>query len=195
MQGLRRVSPEQVRSLCGPDPDRGCQGGVGGWSLPAGPWDDITAADVELYRKRRLQEVKPATANREVAFLKAVFNQAVRDGRAESNPVSKVKMLKENNSRVRFLSEEEEQALRAGMSPDGFLLVEFAIHTGLRQAEQFNLRWEDVDLRNEVLTVPRSKHGEKRHVPLNDTALRLLRSLKSRLRSPSSSPPGTEKPR
>ena len=39
------------------------------------------------------------------------------------------------------------------------------------QGEQDSLIWDNVDFELRILTVPRSKHGEKRHIPLNDTAL------------------------
>ncbi|HSQ01143.1 MAG TPA: site-specific integrase [Candidatus Dormibacteraeota bacterium] len=55
--------------------------------------------------------------------------------------------------------------------------------TRLRQSEQFGLRWENVDFQTGIITVPRSKHGEKRHVPMNDTAREILRSLPSRMKS------------
>ncbi len=57
-----------------------------------------------------------------------------------------------------------------------------AIHTGLRQSEQFNLLWENVEFATGFITVPRSKHGELRRVRMNDTVL--LRALPSRLKSP-----------
>ncbi len=41
----------------------------------------------------------------------------------------------------------------------------------MRRAEQYNAEWHLVDLENRILTVPRSKHGEKRRVYLNDTAM------------------------
>lgn len=158
---------------------------AGYWAafLPKQALDDLKPQDVERYRRERLQSVSESTINREVAFLRAAYNLAIRDGLTERNPVSRVKPFRENNKRVRFLTEEEEAGLEAAMTAEHFTLVEFAIQTGLRQEEQFKLRWETVDLANAVLTVPRSKHGEKRHVPLNDIALELLRGLPSRLRS------------
>ena len=44
-------------------------------------------------------------------FLKRVFNLAPRDGKAERNPVRDVKFFKEDNQRVRWLTEEEEARL------------------------------------------------------------------------------------
>lgn len=139
--------------------------------------DQVRPEDVERWKVKRLQErtrrgggATPATVNRGVAFLKRLFNLAIRDGLAEKNPVSRVRMLRENNSRIRYLTEAEEDRLREFLEPVDLAAVEFAMHTGLRQSEQFGLRRQDVDLRLNIVTIRRSKHGEKRHVPLNGTA-------------------------
>jgi integrase len=68
-----------------------------------------------------------------------------------------------------FLADEEETRLREAIGEDPWPLVAVAIHTGLRQGEQFHLRWEHVDFATGILTVPRSKHGGARRVPMNDT--------------------------
>ena len=54
---------------------------------------------------QRSQEVAPATINRALSFLRRVFNVAIADGKADRNPVRAVKFFKENNERVRFLTE------------------------------------------------------------------------------------------
>jgi len=58
-------------------------------------------------------------------------------------------------------------------------MVAVAMHTGLRQAEQFKLKWEHVDFTTGILTVPRSKHGEIRRLPMNDTVREILRMRNS----------------
>ena len=76
-------------------------------------------------------------------------------------------MLREPSGRVRYLSDEEEQALFAKLLTDeGRDRVRVLLQTGLRKSEFLGLRWKDVDLKAGVLTIPRSKHGETRHVPL-----------------------------
>ena len=54
-------------------------------------------------------------------------------------------------------------------------LVTFALHTGLRQGEQFGLRWEWIDFNARTLRLPVSKNGYAHAVPLNDTVLDILR--------------------
>ena len=62
--------------------------------------------------KRRRGAVLPATVNRELSFLRRIFNVAIADGFAEANPVKSKLFSKENNARVRVLTADEEARLR-----------------------------------------------------------------------------------
>lgn len=55
-------------------------------------------------------------------------------------------------------------------------LVLLSMHTGMRQGEAFELRWEDLDLDRKILTVRGkvAKSGKTRHIPLNTTAIEAL---------------------
>ena len=102
---------------------------------------------------------KVATVNRYLGVLKAAFTLAVRNGKAEKNPVSTVELGKENNRRVRWLSEDEE-VLRLGvLSRNHQALVLVALHTGMRKGEQLSLRWTDIDFHQRRLTIRESKSG------------------------------------
>jgi site-specific recombinase XerD len=153
-------------------------------ALPGRTLRQVLPGDIERYVGQRVRDVAPATVNRELQFLKHLFNVAIADGKADANPVKAVKLFTENNQRVRFLTDDEETALRNAIGEAEWPMVAVAIHTGLRQAEQFKLRWEHVDFATGLLTVPRSKHGETRRVPMNDTVRDILRALPSRLKSP-----------
>jgi len=59
---------------------------------------------IERYKTKRKAEVSPATVNREIAFLKTMFNKAVEWGRLESSPLKNVKKFKEPNSKDRILT-------------------------------------------------------------------------------------------
>jgi site-specific recombinase XerD len=140
----------------------------------------IVPGDIERYVTGRLAEVKVASINRELSFIKRVFNVAIADGLVEVNPVCRVKMFKENNQRTRFLSDDEESRLLAALPSAARPLVTVAIHTGLRQGEQFQLRWTDVDFTTRIITIPRSKHGESRTVPMNSVVRTILEELRQR---------------
>jgi site-specific recombinase XerD len=50
----------------------------------------------------------------------------------------------------------------------------------MRRAEMYRATWPYVDLKHNILTVPRSQHGETRHVTLNSTAKTMLEFLKEK---------------
>jgi integrase len=141
--------------------------------------EEVTPAELEKIRIERLagrlrrdgddrdrepRPVTPATVNREYAFLKHVFNIAIRDGKTERNPVAKLKMLRGPSGRVRHLSDEEEsKRLDRLVTEESRDRLRVLLQTGLRKSEFLGLRWKDIDLKAGVLTIPRSKHGEARH--------------------------------
>ena len=123
-----------------------------------------------------------ATINRHFAFLRHVLMLAVKDGKLIQNPISSIKFFPEVK-RTRFLVNEELDRLRSVMTSEDWNLVAFAIETGLRRGEQFQLQWNQVDLENGNLTLPMPKGGRTRYVPLSEEAKSILRSFDSFLRS------------
>ena len=81
------------------------------------PLSRITKQDVERFRSVLAKELAPATVNRHMALLKSIFNKAISWGKAEKNPVRGIKLFKETH-RVRFLSDEEEEQLKAIFPPN-----------------------------------------------------------------------------
>jgi site-specific recombinase XerD len=144
---------------------------------------EITKQDVERFRALLVQELSHATVNRYMALLKTLYNKAISWGKTKHNPVIGIKQFKETH-RIRFLTDEEEERLQAAFPASFWPWVEVALHTGLRRSEQFELRWENVNFQTRTLTIPHSKHGEIRHVPMNDYVVEIIRSLPSRLDSP-----------
>ena len=60
-------------------------------------------------------------------------------------------------------------------------IVRLALQTGLRFGELTGLRWQDVDLTRRIVTVvaAHAKSGKARHVPLNDEAVRMLKTWRT----------------
>ncbi|WP_439870828.1 phage integrase [Pseudomonas syringae] len=81
------------------------------------PIDKIDAKRIEQLRTRWLAAgTTPATANRNLTRLKGVLTRAVDWGVLQSHPLIKVKRLKvDRRGRVRYLSPEEESAMRAAL--------------------------------------------------------------------------------
>ena len=129
------------------------------------------------------QDLSHATVNRYMALLKTVYNKAIAWGKTKHNPVQGIKQFKESH-RIRFLTDEEEERLEAVFPKDYWPWLEVAFHTGMRRSEQFELSWDNINVQTRTLTIMLSKHGEIRHIPMNDRVMEILRSLPSRLNSP-----------
>lgn len=135
---------------------------------------DVTPAAIEA----RLGELTaaglaPATLNRAHSLISLVYSVAIRNKKASVNPAKLVKLKIENNERVRFLDAKEERALRktiSKLSRERIPEFDLALNMGFRRSELYGLIWSDVDLANTVVTVRKSKHGEKRHIPINTVA-------------------------
>ena len=65
--------------------------------------------------------------------------------------------LEENNERVRYLTDDEEDQLLDALHESVRPLIKVAIHTGMRRGELLNLTWDNVDLNVGVIFVRTSK--------------------------------------
>lgn len=146
--------------------------------------DEITPKVIVAYKNKRYEDgMAPATINRELSNLKKAFNLAMREWEwCEQNPVARVSMEKENNKRDRWLNEEEVMQLLEACAPWLHDLVLFALNTGMRMGEILELTWRGVDLTRRTVTVFRSKNGERRTIPVNQTVLTML-TAKAKVRS------------
>ena len=141
---------------------------------------------VEQFKKaRRDGGASPATVNRDVACLKNMMNCAVDWNYLRVNPLSRVKLIREDNEKMWVLSLEEEGRLldecaksaQRGGKEKRYLrdLVEFALHSGMRLEEIFSLLKVNVHLDQDFLIVVDSKNHQSRSVPLNETLKEILR--------------------
>jgi integrase len=146
--------------------------------------EEVTPLEIERKLSKLAEDGrKPATVNRYRTLVSLVFSLAVRNGKLASNPVRQVKRRKENNERVRFLEPEEETKLRGKIRefhPQHEVEFDVALHTGMRRGEQYRLRWQDVDLRRGIITIPLSKHGLARHIQINSVARAAFLRLRER---------------
>jgi integrase len=143
---------------------------------------------VEAYRQKRLAEpsartpekkTAPATVNREVACLKAIFNRAVNNGKAERNPTKGIKLLKENNERNRILSSDEYERLLAHSPEKLKPIIKVAYHTAMRQKEILYLTWGQIDLKDGfiILEPEDTKTKEARLVPLSQELMQMFKGM------------------
>jgi integrase len=143
----------------------------------------ITPWLIEKYKVQRRSEVKPATVNRELACLKHMFSMAIQWGRVKENPVKKVKLFREDNQNLRYLSLEEIQLLVDASSERLRPIILTALNTGMRKAEILNLEWDHIDFGRRAITVVDSKNSEGRTIPMNDALTHTLNAVRLQSKS------------
>jgi integrase len=140
---------------------------------------DVTPAQVEAYRRKRLATIKPASANREISCLRSIFNRAIKNDKAERNPCARLKMLKENNERDRVLTPDEFARLLAACPDHIKPIVNVGYHTGMRKGEILGLTWGQVDLKEGFIHLKpeNCKTNEGRDIPLCPELLAMFRGM------------------
>ena len=145
------------------------------------PLDRITPESVEDYKRWRMKQkgertnrgLRPATANRELACLKILFNRHKRS--VPLNPVSDVKFLNEDNEQMRVLTPEEEKTYLLAASQPLRDIAMLMVETGMRPEEVCRIRRENVHLEHGYVFNPYGKtKAAKRKVPLSEKATQVL---------------------
>ena len=157
--------------------------------LPDTPIDRVTAADIADWRDTRLRTVATSSVRREMVLLSSVFSIARREwGLIERNPMADVRKPADRPAREQLISDDQAQAL---MTAAGYVrgqrcyttrqltaaALDLALETAMRQGEIINIRGNHVDLDQRVVTLPKTKNGTVRQVPLSSSAVEILESL------------------
>jgi integrase len=150
--------------------------------------ESITPQEIEdaLEQAEKENGWAASTVNHYRTVLSLTFRLAIRNCKIKDNPVRGIRRRPEDNSRVRFLTPDEEKKFREALysKPDWsehLPELDLALHTGLRRTDMYRrLLWENVDLSLRVATIRRSKNDEPVHVPLNDSAIRALLVFRAR---------------
>ena len=155
---------------------------------------DITVNDIKTYQlKRKLevlsmpkniskreQDINFDWINKEIGILSNLFNYCIEKEYIEKNPASKIKKLN-TLSRLKTLSDEDIQKLIAGatnkLTRD---LITFLIYTGCRKGEALNLKWDDVDLQNDVIAIKGTKTKYDRYIPISKPLKELLKAIEKK---------------
>lgn len=141
---------------------------------------EITTWQIEKFKARRKDEVKPASVNREVALIKHMYSKAILWKRCAENPAKPVKLLKGEVRRTRWLTTEEIGRLIQVCHDRIRSIVIVALNSGMRQGEILPLRRDQVDWENGIITLTDTKNQEVRNTPMNETVKKTLRSIEDR---------------
>jgi integrase len=132
----------------------------------------------------RLGEVAVATVRKELTILRSVFESARRDwGMVQVNPLADVKKPPAPPNRNRLFVGDEAQRIVDALGYAGevatlqhqvAVALLLAFETAMRSGEIIGLEWGRVHLDAQYVTLPETKNGDQRDVPLSKRAVELL---------------------
>jgi len=139
------------------------------------PVAEITSTEINNALSALPNHLSNATVNRYKAAISVVFSFACREYGLLNNPVKNIRSKRENNERIRFLSDNERTRLfescKASQWSKLYLLVLMAITTGARKSELLNLTFNDIDFYRKTAHVKTSKNGQPRILPLTNEVI------------------------
>ena len=153
------------------------------------PADAVTEADLAKLRDTLAETLSPASVRDSLTYLATVYAWAVKLKLVAGNPMVGLERPTAASS-VEFFSQLEVQAIlrtaekraASGQFLDGALVacLRLALHAGLRKGELLGLRWMDLDLDAQRLTVAKSyqslpKSNKPRHLRLPRACVSALR--------------------
>ncbi len=128
-------------------------------------------------KAKRESEISFRSVNIEISTLHHFFNFCIEKGYLDKNPATGIKKLNEL-SRLKTLSDDDINKLIAGatnkLTRD---LITFLIYTGCRKGEALNLKWDDVDLKNDVIAIKGTKTKYDRYIPISKPLKELLGAI------------------
>jgi integrase len=137
---------------------------------------EITGASINAYIAARLKDdAKPATINRELAWLKHMYSLANKAGKLMTRP--HIALLREDNARQGFFEPEHLRDVLKHLPEELRPVVKFAYITGWRvKSEVLTREWRHVDLKaGEVRLEPgTTKNKEGRTFPFTSELRTLL---------------------
>lgn len=109
--------------------------------------------------------------------LKTFFNFAVREKYLFENPIKRKKPKLPKRIPECWTNEEVKRIIQHTKGTTAGAMIYFNLYFGLRPAELLRLNWNDIDWKNEVLTVQEAKDNEFRKINIHPAALKFLKDM------------------
>lgn len=127
---------------------------------------DIKPFTIERIKKNMMDKgLSSRMVEYVLATIRQIWNQAIRDEMVSSeSPTKKVRLVKIDNRRLRFLNHEEANLLLNALKVRDkqiYLISLLSLHTGMRMGEIFKLKWGDVDIKQGMITIKDAKTGNR----------------------------------
>jgi integrase/recombinase XerC len=149
--------------------------------------ESITPMEIIDYRNSMLNwGRKPSTINRSLISISSFCQWAQQNDLILNNPAEGIRSVAEEPLAPRALERKEQLGLLRAVRKSGNLrdlaIITMLLHTGMRVGELCNLRISDIRIstNSNMIAVREGKGTKRRNIPLNSTAISVLRDyLKS----------------
>jgi integrase len=142
--------------------------------------DAVSKEDVVAWRTAEMERVQAKTVNNRLKAVRAMFNEAIREGFVIENPAAGLKVVKvKRTNRVRrpFTKPELAKVL-AKADPVWKLMTLLGLQTGQRLGDIARMEWHSLNTGEKVWQFVSGKTDRPMRVPLSDQVVQLLSKRK-----------------
>lgn len=134
----------------------------------------ITTIDIDEYSSMLSNKYKAGTVNLYLNGLSAVLRTAY--DREIIKKMPKIPHVKNRAKRIRFLSDVEERKILDFFNDDVEMYdaVIVLIDTGIRKGELFKMTINDIDLKNNIISLWETKNGISRSIPMTERVRNII---------------------
>lgn len=159
------------------------------FNLYLAEWSERSADSIRKFDVKQLQTRladKPATANKVIQLLSAIYNRGIEWELVTTNPAARLKKF-HLKPRERFLHDSELErffeAVGALKNQDMQDFILMCLATGARRRNVASMQWQHVDIERAIWFIPETKNGTSHWLPLTTFALAILERRKRSCRN------------
>ena len=130
----------------------------------------------QLQSLKKAENLSDSTINIIVKLIRRIVGFAIKKGIIQYSPFKNIKLFKVNNSRLRYLNQNEIQELNKLVSDDNVLnlFVKIALTTGARANSILSIQKKDINLENRTITLKDFKRNNTYLAYINNELLDLI---------------------
>ena len=148
------------------------------------PMRVVMPSHIEAFRASRIATGRAAkTVDRDLKVVRAVFGAAIKQGQLTFDPTQTVSLVsRKRKSKEQQVSREiftcvELDAILSAAQGDWLTATLFGRYTGARMGDCVQMRWENVNLKDEVITYTDKKTGKDYIIPTHKRLQKHLLTL------------------
>lgn len=144
------------------------------------PIEKLAAKDIRELQNKKAKTYSPKTVNNILALLNTIIEYAIKNDKINNieNVVKKIRPLKLDNAREKYLTLKEIQKLYKAVKYDNelFIFTKLLLNTGARLQSAYNISYHDIDFANKIITIKDFKTNSTYRSFLSNELSKLLQT-------------------